>query len=100
MISTRCLLASATLILAMPLAARAQSPSDAPPPSDQGGRHPGPPPEAIAACKGKAVGTQASFVDRGGRSVSGACTQMGDVLAVPPPRRSPGEHGGPPAQQK
>ena len=99
MTPTRHLLAAAALLLAVPFAALAQSDADAPPPPGQGGKqHPGPPPEAIAACKGKPVGTQASFTDRAGRTVSGACTQRGDVLAVPPPRRPQGEHDGPPPQ--
>ncbi len=85
----------ASLLLAAPLAVLAQSGNgngDGPPPGRDGHPH-GPPPEAIAACQGKAVGAQASFTDRGGRTVSGACTQMGDVVAVPPPRR-PGDRGG------
>jgi hypothetical protein len=88
---TRRLLATTALLLAPPLAALAQGPADGGPPPDGAGhgRH-GPPPEAIAACKGKAVGTTASFTDRGGRTVTGPCTQMGDVVAVPPPH---GEHG-------
>jgi hypothetical protein len=90
MISTRLLLAAA-LVMAPPLAAFAQGPDNGGPPSDSSGQgHRGPPPEAIAACKGKAVGTQASFTDRSGRTVTGACTQMGDVVAVPPPH---GGHG-------
>ena len=89
MISSQLLLASAALALALPLAALAQGNDNGGPPPDASGQgHRGPPPEAIAACKGKAVGTQASFTDRGGRTVSGACTQMGDVVVVPPP------HGG------
>ena len=78
-------------LLAIPVTVFAQSGSgaqDGPPP---GGAPHGPPPEAIAACQGKAVGTTASFTDRGGRTVSGPCTQMGDVVAVPPPRHP---HGG------
>ena len=93
--TTRHLLA--TLLLAAPLAALAQaSAPEGPPPDHDGHHHRGPPPEAIAACKGKAVGAQASFTDRGGRTVSGACTQMGDVVAVPPPH---GDHDGPPPQK-
>ena len=93
-------LATTTLLLALPFAALAQTDAGGGAPPDQGGKHRGPPPEAIAACKGKAVGAQASFTDRGGRTVSGACTQMGDVVAVPPPQRSHGDHEGPPPQQK
>ncbi|HYP31444.1 MAG TPA: hypothetical protein VES00_06230 [Burkholderiaceae bacterium] len=95
MTSTRLFLATAVLVLAAPLVALAQAGNDSGPPPDQGGRdHRGPPPEAIAACKGKAIGTQASFTDRGGRTVSGPCTQMGDVVAVPPPQRGRGPQGG------
>ncbi len=53
----------------------------------------GPPPEAVAACQGKTAGTTASFTDRGGRTVTGACTKIGNVLAVasqgPPPGAPP-----------
>ena len=99
--SIRPYLATAALLLAVPLAALAQAASGNGPPPDQGGQHHrGPPPEAIAACKGKAVGAQASFTDRSGRTVSGACTQMGDVVAVPPPHHAHGDHDGPPPQEK
>jgi hypothetical protein len=94
---TRHLLATATLLLAVPFAALAQSNAASAPPPDGGGRHhPGPPPEAIAACQGKAIGAQASFTDRRGRTISGPCTQMGDVVAVPPPHQAQGDHEGPP----
>ena len=101
MTATRRLLSAATLLLALPLAALAQSDSNANPPPDHGGKHRrGPPPEAIAACNGKAVGTTASFIDREGGTISGACTQIGDVVAVPRPRRPHGGHdGAPPPQQ-
>jgi hypothetical protein len=84
------------LLLALPLAALAQADAGNGPPPDGGGHPHGPPPEAIAACKGKAVGTQASFTDRSGRTVSGPCTKMGDVVAVPPPKRPEGQDGTPP----
>lgn len=99
MISIRHVLATTALLLATPFAALAQPPGDGSMPPDQGGRHPSPPPEAVAACKGKAVGTQASFTDRGGRTVSGACTQMGEVVAVPLPHPQ-GDRDGPPPQRK
>ncbi len=35
--------------------------------------HRGPPPEAIAACAGKAIGTQCSFTGRENQLLSGAC---------------------------
>ena len=83
----RRLLAIAVLLLAPPLAALAQSAAPGGPPSGEAGHGPhGPPPEAVAACQGKAVGAQASFTDRAGHTVSGACTRMGDVVAVPPPQ--------------
>jgi hypothetical protein len=95
----RRLFAATTLLLATPLAALAQSDADGGPPPGQGTQHRhGPPPEAIAACKGKSVGTQASFTDRRGHTVSGACTQMGDVVAVPPPAHAHGDHDGAPPQ--
>ena len=79
-------LAALGALFSMPLAVLAQPPANGaeggPPP---GGAPHGPPPEAVAACKGKAVGTSASFTDRRGRTVSGACTKLGDVIAVPPP---------------
>ena len=78
------LLSAASFVAMPPAHAQASAPQGGP-----GGR---PPPEAIAACSGKAAGTQASFTDRGGRTVTGACTQMGDVLAV----RPAGGPGGPP----
>lgn len=87
MTSTISRAAAALLCLAAPFTALA---------ADAGGPPHGPPPEAIAACKGKAIGAIASFTDRGGRTVSGPCTQMGDVVAVPPPARKQGESGGPP----
>ena len=94
MISIRLLLATAALAMAPPLAALAQGGDDGGPPPDASGHgRRGPPPEAIAACTGKAIGTQASFTDRRGRSVSGACTQMGDVVAVPPPHGGHGPQG-------
>ena len=100
MTPTRHLLGATALFLAMPFAALAQSTAASGPPPDQGGRHHGPPPEAVAACKGKAIGAQASFTDRGGRTVSGACTQMGDVVAVPPPHGPHGGNEGAPPQEK
>ena len=99
MIPTRSLLATTALLLSAPFAALAQSDA-ASAPDQHGQHHHGPPPEAIAACKGKAVGTQASFTDRAGRTISGACTQMGDVVAVPPPRHTNGDRDGPPPQEK
>ncbi|MEP6504345.1 MAG: hypothetical protein ABJD97_13500 [Betaproteobacteria bacterium] len=85
----------AALLLA-PLAALAQPEAGGPPPGQDGKGPHGPPPEAIAACKGKAIGATASFTDRSGRTVSGPCTKMGDVVAIPPPARAAGDGGDPP----
>jgi hypothetical protein len=82
-------IAALAAFFSMPLAVFAQSSGGGPPP---GGAH-RPPPEAIAACQGKSVGTAASFTGRDGRTISGPCTQMGDVVAVPPPRRARGASG-------
>ena len=97
-------LAALGALFSMPLAGFAQQPATSnstgsgadggPPP---GAAPHGPPPEAIAACQGKAVGVTASFTDRRGRTISGACTQMGDVVAVPPPAHRGGQGGMPPA---
>lgn len=97
--TTRQLLATIALMLAAPLAALAQPDGNGPPPDHEGGHHRGPPPEAIAACQGKAVGSQASFTDREGRTVTGACVQRGDVVAVAPPHHH-GEHGGAASQPR
>lgn len=87
------LAAAIALVLAIPATTFAQSdwsPPDSPPPHHD---HPhGPPSEAIAACKGKAIGIVASFTDREGGTISGACTQMGDVVAVPPPKCPHGDN--------
>lgn len=62
------------------------------------GQPPGPPPEAVAACKGKAEGAQVSFATRGGETVSGVCQKIGDVLAARPLGAPPGGMGKPPAR--
>ncbi len=58
-----------------------------PPPPD-GPRH-GPPPEAIAACKGKAEGAKVEFKGRRGETVKATCKKMRDLIAAVP-------EGGPP----
>jgi hypothetical protein len=58
-----------------------------------GGSPPGPPPEAVAACKGKTEGTKVQFTGHRGEKVSGVCKKMGDVLAAFP-------DGPPPDQRK
>lgn len=64
---------------------------DGPPPD---GKPPGPPPEAIAACKGKAEGAKAEFKGRGGETVKGTCKKLREAFAVlpdgaPPPPPPP-----------
>ena len=56
------------------------------------GPPPGPPPEAIAACKDKVEGAKVQFTGHRGETVSGVCRKMGEVIAAmpeggPPPRR-------------
>lgn len=50
------------------------------------GHRRGPPPEAIAACKGKASGAACSFTGRRGEALSGTCF-------APPPRAESGTGG-------
>lgn len=60
-----------------------------------GGRPHGPPPEAIAACKGKAVGDSVSFTGRRGETLTGTCQKAGEVLAARPANMPEHEgHGG------
>lgn len=68
------------------------------PPSGPGGQPPSPPPEAIAACKGKSAGTQASFTGRNGEQITGTCQQIGSVLALRPDHMPAGGPGKPPSQ--
>jgi hypothetical protein len=75
----------AALLLTAPLAGMA---ADQAPP--QGGKPPAPPPEAIAACNGKAEGATASFAGRNGETISGTCQKIGDVLALRPAGGPPG----------
>jgi|WetSurMetagenome_2_1015567.scaffolds.fasta_scaffold241241_2 hypothetical protein len=55
-----------------------------------GDRHPGPPPEAYAACQGKKAGEISTFVDPRGETRSGACEQEGDRLVLRPDRSKQG----------
>lgn len=68
-------------VVPMPVRAQAQSPQ---------GRPHGPPPEAIAACQGQAVGAKVSFRGRRGETLTGTCESVDGVLAArpdgPPPR--------------
>lgn len=89
--------AAATLLLALPLAGFAADPAPS-----QGGKPPAPPPEAIAACNGKAEGATASFAGRNGETVTGTCQKIGDVLALRPAGGPPGggQGGGKPPAKK
>lgn len=74
------LVALATSALAAPPAEGAASAGS--------GRPPGPPPEAVAACKGKSAGAIASFTARDGRIFTGVCRSVEGTLAVAPPAGS------------
>ena len=62
--------------------------------SAPGGNPPGPPPEAVAACKGKTEGTTVSFTGRAGETFTGVCQTTNGVLAA----RPAGGQGGPGGQ--
>lgn len=48
------------------------------------GRHMGPPPEAVDACKGKSEGTDVEFTNPRGEKVKAVCKQInGQLVAVP-----------------
>ena len=61
-------------------------------PSQQQGGPMKPPPEAIAACKGKTEGTSVQFTTPRGDTLKGVCKKFKGVLAAMP------EMGGPPPQ--
>lgn len=100
----------AALILGLASLAQAQPASGNSGGSGPGGAEPprhGPPPEAIAACKGKAVGDNCSFVGRRGETLAGTCftppampqatgnsNGQNRAVACRPPH-PPGDHGGP-----
>jgi hypothetical protein len=66
-------------------------------PGQGGPEHHGPPPAAIAACKGLASGAGCSFVGRENQSLSGTCfsPRTDRPLACRPPRGARGAKGGP-----
>jgi len=53
------------------------------PPEPQGSMKP--PPEAIAACKGKSEGTFVQFTTSRGDTLKGVCRQVEGVMAAMPP---------------
>jgi hypothetical protein len=73
--------------------------ADAPPAPPSGQRPMGPPPEAIAACDGKAAGTQVSFALRDGMKVTGTCVSDNGVLAARPQGMPPHPPGSAPAMR-
>jgi hypothetical protein len=79
-------------LLAAPGRALAQASAASAP----GGAPSGPPPEAIAACTGKAAGTQVSFSGHRGETFTGVCQLVNGVLAARPLVGAP---GGPPPKR-
>jgi len=69
------------------------------PGSGAGDAPPGPPPEAIAACKGKAEGATVSFAGRHGESFNGVCQLVNGVLAARPVGGPGAGTGGPPPRR-
>ena len=56
--------------------------------SGSGGRHHGPPQEAIAACAGKTDGATVSFTGRTGKSITGTCKTGPDGVMAARPEHS------------
>lgn len=81
-------LAAVTLTTLAPLGVLAQ---DRPPP----GRGHGPPPEALAACRGRARGATCTVTPPGGRAISGTCDSPAEdaPLACRPEGPPPGAQG-------
>ena len=91
MMLNRAVLLAACLSATLPTLAQTTTSNAASGPGGPfGGQPPGPPPEAVAACKGKAEGAQVSFTLRNGATLSGSCQKFGDTLAARP------AGGGPP----
>jgi hypothetical protein len=57
------------------------------PPQPQGGMKP--PPEAIAACKGKSEGTFVQFTTSRGDTLKGVCKQVDGVMVATPQSDAP-----------
>jgi hypothetical protein len=58
--------------------------------------HMKPPPEAIAACKGKSEGTAVQFTTPRGDTLKGVCRKFEGVLAAMPERGAPPPKGNKP----
>jgi len=65
---------------------------------ERGGTPPAPPPEAYAACKGKAEGASVTLTMPDGKSLTGTCRTMNGTLVAMPAGGpgGPGGAGGPP----
>ena len=86
-------IASALSVTLISLAMAAQAADPPAPPAS--GVPPSPPPEAIAACKGKTEGATVSFTGRGGETLTGTCKTTNGVLAARP-TGGPGQRPPPP----
>ena len=75
--------ASGAALIGFATAAATSTTAEPPAPPASGAPH-GPPPEAIAACKGKTEGTTVSFTGRGGETLTGTCQTTNGVLAARP----------------
>ena len=64
------------------------------------GRHMGPPPEAIEACKDKSEGTVVEFTNRRGETVKATCKQIADRLVAMPDGWDGSRRGMPPAERQ
>lgn len=65
---------------------------------ERGGTPPAPPPEAYAACKGKAEGASVTLTMPDGKTLTGTCRTMNGTLVAMPAGGpgGPGGAGGPP----
>ncbi len=57
--------------------------------SNDSNKRPGPPPEAFAACKGKAVGDTVTFSGRNGEKVAAVCKEIQGKLVAAPDKMPP-----------
>lgn len=89
-----------SLLFSLPLAGCcAQGPPHEQMNEQMHGRHHGPPPEAIEACKDKQEGDIVTFTGRQGESIKATCRSMEGMLAAVPEgmwegRRPPGDDPG------
>jgi hypothetical protein len=60
----------------------------------------GPPPEAIAACKGKSEGTTVQFTTPRGKTLKGVCKVINGTLTAVPEGGMRGSQGKPPDDMK